>query len=422
MTVWIVNPFDNLPLEGNRPQRYWLMARAFAAAGHDVTLWTSDFSHATKRKRVIQGLGIREEEEKVEVGQVEVVSVKSGEGFEVRMIPTRPYASNVCLARIRSHRQLARDFERLACRECSRVQEFTSSRVQGYETPDLIIASTPPLGLCAAAMRVARHCGARFVCDIQDAWPETFVRLIPKRLRWAGGILLASMYRTARTLYREADLVTGVCKRYAELSGRPDFYLAYLGIESGDVSPTRQSGNLKPSKSTLLYLGNLGAGYDLGTVIDAVAKRPELSLDIAGKGPTEDGLRSKVKGLKLENRVRFHGYLGQEALNELLARCGVGVIPMRDDSWVGLPNKMTDYLNAGLRIVSSLHGECGALLERTGFGRTYEWGDADSLLSALDGLAEVSVTLPDELRAESIYPKYVESVVRSCRCTCHGIG
>ena len=32
MTVWIENPFDNLPLEGYRPQRYWLMARGFASS------------------------------------------------------------------------------------------------------------------------------------------------------------------------------------------------------------------------------------------------------------------------------------------------------------------------------------------------------------------------------------------------------
>ena len=51
MAVWIVNPFDNLPTEGNRPQRYWLMGRAFAKAGHKVVLWSSDFSHATKAKR-----------------------------------------------------------------------------------------------------------------------------------------------------------------------------------------------------------------------------------------------------------------------------------------------------------------------------------------------------------------------------------
>ena len=46
MTVWIQNPFDNLPQEGFRKQRYWLMAEAFVRAGHDVVYWTSDFSHA----------------------------------------------------------------------------------------------------------------------------------------------------------------------------------------------------------------------------------------------------------------------------------------------------------------------------------------------------------------------------------------
>ena len=51
MTVWIQNPFDNLPQEGFRKQRYWLMAEAFVRAGHDVVYWTSDFSHATKAPR-----------------------------------------------------------------------------------------------------------------------------------------------------------------------------------------------------------------------------------------------------------------------------------------------------------------------------------------------------------------------------------
>ena len=53
MNIWIINPFDNLPLEGFRPQRYWLMSQAFAAAGHDVTLFTTDFNHTTKKRRVV---------------------------------------------------------------------------------------------------------------------------------------------------------------------------------------------------------------------------------------------------------------------------------------------------------------------------------------------------------------------------------
>jgi len=377
MTVWIINPFDNLPAEGNRPQRYWLMARAFVAAGWRVLYWTSDFSHATKRTRV--------------------GGVPGEPGISVVEIPTLPYPKNVCLARIRSHRRLARDFGVLA-----------RARMASGERPDAVIASTPPLGLCAEALRAAKSCGAKFVCDIQDAWPETFGRLLPHGLKWTGACLFAGMRRTARRIYREADVVTGVSRRYAELSGREDFYLAYHGIET-DVAcaPRPAAGGF----SRLVYAGNLGVGYDLGTVIEAVAERSGLTLDIAGLGPREAALRERVCRLGIEGRVRFHGYLGANALRELMATCEVGIIPMRDDSWVGLPYKMGDYLAAGLQIVSSLHGECGAFLERTGFGRTYEQGSVASLFAALEGLRPAAVGVPEELKAKNIYPRYVERVV-----------
>jgi len=383
VTAWIINPFDNLPLEGNRPQRYWLMARAFAAAGWSVRLWTSDFSHATKRRR-----------------EVKVEGYGQDRKIRLVLIPTLPYGKNVCLARLWSHRRLARDFVRLA-----------RERIAAGERPDVIVASTPPLGLCSASLAVARSCGAKFVCDIQDAWPETFERLLPRSARRLGKFVFAGLYRTARRIYREADCVTGVCRRYEKISGRSDFYLAYHGIE-GTGKREQETGKREGGAdvSRLVYIGNLGVGYDLCTVIEAVAKKPELTLDIAGLGPREGELREAVARLGVANRVRFHGYLGEAELMALMASCDVGVIPMRDDSWVGLPYKLGDYLKAGVRVVSSLHGECGDLLERNGFGRTYQWKSADSLLAALNALKPGRSSLPDELRAECIYPKYVKQV------------
>lgn len=381
MNVWIINPFDNLPTEGHRPQRYWLMSRAFAEAGDHVRLWTSDFSHATKKRR---------EEVKVEV---------EGNGFVVELLPTKAYPTNVCWQRIVSHRALAKTF-------VARAREVIASG----EKPDLVIASTPPLGLCAAAMEVAKSCGAKFGCDIQDAWPETFSRLLPCGFKWLGAILFAGMRRTAKQIYREADAVTGVCHRYAELSGRTDFHLAYLGIEGGEEAGRRETRLDAQGVRRLVYAGSLGVGYDLGTVIAAVVRRAELTLDIAGLGPREAELRTLVARLGVGERVRFHGYLGEDALKALMASCDVGVIPMRDDSWVGLPNKLGDYLAAGLQVVSSLHGECGELLLRTGYGQVYDWQSVDSLLSALDALRPAAVTLPAELRAEQIYSAYVREV------------
>lgn len=379
MNVWIINPFDNLPTEGHRPQRYWLMSRAFAEAGDHVRFWTSDFSHATKKRR---------EEVEVEV---------EGDGFAVELLPTKAYPTNVCWQRIVSHRALAKTF-------VARAREVIASG----EKPDLVIASTPPLGLCASAMEVAKSCGAKFGCDIQDAWPETFYRLLPGGFKWLGAMLFAGMRQTAKRIYREADAVTGVCRRYAELSGRSDFHLAYHGIEGGAAGGRRLAGS--GEKRRLVYVGNLGVGYDLGTVIEAVARREGLTLDIAGLGPREAELRALVAQRNVGDRVHFHGYLGAEALKTLMASCDVGVIPMRDDSWVGLPYKLGDYLAAGLQVVSSLHGECGELLLRTGYGQVYDWQSVDSLLAALDALRPTEVTLPDELRAEQIYSAYVREV------------
>ena len=197
MTVWIQNPFDNLPQEGFRKQRYWLMAEAFVRAGHDVVYWTSDFSHATKRRRVLS-------------------TDVSFPGIELRLVPTRPYRRNVGLARVRSHRRYAKDWLRLSS-EAAR--------------PDVVVASFPTIGAAAAAVRIGRRAGAKVVIDVQDAWPETFERLSPRPLRWLARILLLPLRLKARRVFREADVVTGVCDRYRALVGREDYYRAYLGIE-----------------------------------------------------------------------------------------------------------------------------------------------------------------------------------------------
>ena len=372
MTVWIEAPFDNLPAEGFRRQRYWMMAEAFVRAGHDVTYFTSDFNHGTKAPR-------------------RLVSALRTPGIEVVLVPTPPYRRNVSLRRILSHRAYARAFARHAA---------------GRQSPAVVIAATPTLGAAAAALRLARRCGARFVLDIQDAWPETFLRLLPGGLKWTGRLLFAPLFRKARRLYREADLVTGVSARYRALSGRDDYRLAYLGVPPQEPPA---EGRVRGA-TRLVYAGSLGNGYDLGTVIEAVRRNPALTLDIAGSGPLEPRWRAMANA-----RTRFHGYLPDAELRRLLASCDVGVIPMRDDSWVGLPNKLGDYLAAGLRVVSSLHGECGELLARAHAGTTYDFGSADSLLRALETLPASAVELPDCLRAERIYARYANEVANCLR-------
>lgn len=190
MKVWIINPFDNLPVEGYRPQRYWLMAEAFVRAGHEVTYWTQDWSHAKKSRR----------------------SICAETPFALKFIHVPGYSRNICLRRIWSHWRYAARWA-AAARDAS--------------VPQLVIVSSPPLLIGRAVRRFCARTGAKYVVDIMDAWPETFERVAP---RWA----LGWMRCVARDNYRSAAGITAVAQRYLDLAksygATCPMHLCYHGI------------------------------------------------------------------------------------------------------------------------------------------------------------------------------------------------
>ena len=144
----------------------------------------------------------------------------------------------------------------------------------------------------------------------------------------------------------------------------------------------------------LVYIGGVGRTYDLATTRRAAELLGAELVVAGGENP-----------------------LGREELEKLLSECDVGVVPMADDAWVGVPNKFFDYAKAGLPIVSSLSGESAALLSRYGCGETYRPGDAESLADAV----RRALRLPraasrrmfeQEFDAARIYDDYVKHVLQ----------
>jgi hypothetical protein len=163
---------------------------------------------------------------------------------------------------------------------------------------------------------------AKFVADIMDAWPETFYRVVPK---W----MLLPLRCVARKIYTKADAVSAVSKRYIELAkgygAMVPMHCCNHGIE------IREEGRAKREEGRalrLVYIGAMGLSYDLETVIDAVKSLGGATLDLAGSGPKEASLRQQAFGCE---RIRFHGYLGDVELRDLL---------LRDKAW-----KMTMVAN-----------------------------------------------------------------------------
>ena len=144
----------------------------------------------------------------------------------------------------------------------------------------------------------------------------------------------------------------------------------------------------------LVYIGGLGRTYDLDTVRRAAEALGAELVVAGGENP-----------------------LGREDLERLLAGCDVGVVPMSDDSWVGVPNKVFDYAKAGLPIASSLCGETAALLSKYGCGTTWRAGDAASLAEAVRTAAALPkgasrLMFEREFDAERIYDDYVKRIMQ----------
>jgi glycosyltransferase involved in cell wall biosynthesis len=385
--MWLNSPFDPLPGEGGRPLRYWLLARALAAAGHDVVWWSSDFHHVRKAPRELPALYRADE--------------SFGPGFEVRLVPTQPYATNVGLSRWRSHAAYARAFE-------VHAREAVATGV--LAPPDVILVTLPPLGLFDAAARLRARWGCRAVLDVQDAWPENFQQLLPGFVKPLGPALLWPLHRIASRAYRGADAVSVVSDSYTEFvrkAGRTtDPAVFRLGISLPPPPPvTRGQGE----SLRLAYIGSLGVSYDITTVLrsveESIAAGDRISLDIAGDG----ALRSAVEAAeaRTSGAVRFHGYLNDDALRQLLGQCDVGIVPMFSKSLVALPNKLADYAAAGLAIINGLSGEAAALLSSHGCGIQYEPGNVASLSAALGHYASNRSLVSQHASASRLMAEHV---------------
>jgi glycosyltransferase involved in cell wall biosynthesis len=90
-----------------------------------------------------------------------------------------------------------------------------------------------------------------------------------------------------------------------------------------------------------------------------LARYPKATLTIAGEGPLLEDLRALAARLKIENRVRFPGFVPQEELRKILYASHIFLHPSetgRDGNQEGIPNSMLEAMASGLPVFATNHG------------------------------------------------------------------
>jgi len=137
----------------------------------------------------------------------------------------------------------------------------------------------------------------------------------------------------------------------------------------------------------IVYLGLLEIPRGLMDVIHAAAQLSkrypgQFRFRIIGDGRDAELLRAEANKLQLdEPHITFTGRLPYTDALQLVAQADVGIIPHHaNESWnTTIPNKLFDYMAAGLPVLSSDAAPCVRVLQETGAGRVFRSGDAGHL-------------------------------------------
>ena len=360
--IIIISHFVDFPWEkGN--DRFLYIADMLVSQGAEVEVVTSDFIHIQKEHRKLE----RVLAEKV--------------NFKITLLHETGYRKNVCLKRIKSHRELG-----------ARLREYLKKR----RKPDVIYCAVPSLDLAWEASEYAKKNKVEFIIDIQDLWPEAFELVLPYRP--LGSILFSSLKRKAEKIYSRADRIVAVSETYLIRGKRVNTkekngLSVYLGTDLKKFEQFKEIHKVLKNKDEiwLVYVGTLGHSYDLTGVLDALEQlnNPCIRFMILGDGPLKNKLEeyAKVKNLY----CTFTGRLPYPQMVSLLCQCDIAINPIMSGAAQSIINKVGDYAAAGLPVISTQEcEEYKNLLIEYQCGFTCENGNVGELATRIKLLSENS--------------------------------
>lgn len=268
--------------------------------------------------------------------------------------------------------------------------------------PAVIVARDLPL--CPTAVWVGRRSGVPVVFDMAENYPAMLrsTRAAGRQRRWDRLLRNPSLAEAVESwCLPRVDRVVTVVRESAER-------VHALGVPAERISvvsntPPRERALRAPMRPApagteplrVVYLGLMEVPRGVGELLEAAAllarRGVAARLTLIGDGRDLPLFRERARALGLEEaQVEFTGYLPNAQALARVAGADVGVVPHHaDEAWnTTVPNKLFDYMAAGVPVVGSDAAPCRRILEETGAGLVFRAGDAAGLAEAVTALAD----------------------------------
>lgn len=256
-------------------------------------------------------------------------------------------------------------------------------------SPAIIVANDLPM--LPVASKVAIRCAARLVYDSHELYSEQEFSEREKR-KWSA---------IEAKLIDKCDVVITVNQSIAtELERR-------YGIKDVKVISNAERSSHPPNKKqifhkifgldamakVLLYQGGILMGRNLEILLEAMrhVQNSLVVLVLLGDGVLTRKLRVKSKTYNLAHKVYFHEAVSQEDLITFTIAADAGIIPYQAtclNNYFCTPNKLFEFIAAGIPILASDLPEIRNIVERQHVGMVGDMSTPKRLASLIDEFFE----------------------------------
>lgn len=163
----------------------------------------------------------------------------------------------------------------------------------------------------------------------------------------------------------------------------------------------------------IVFAGTFGRSFEFETVIEAARKLDRAApararITLCGSGDRWQQVYDSAEGI---DSLQVLPRLGLNELQIVYEDADIGLAPYRniDNFQKNIPNKVDEYLQMNLPLLSGVDGRIAELMDEEDLGRRYTAGDPDSLASMVLGLTDNPEEV-DRLRQNA--RKYVEACIK----------
>ena len=260
------------------------------------------------------------------------------------------------------------------------------------------IDSTPPIqGLKLPFVRLFRR-KKRFVYNAQDLFPET---LSGTGLANQGGLLWKIGMWVSNVTFRNSDKIIAISndiKRTMVARGVPaeKIEVVYNWVDEKAVQPVAKEDNplfeefgLDRNRFTIVYAGNLGNAQNIGIVLDAAYRLPEIQFAVFGTGGLEDDIRKRIAAENLAN-VHLNPLQPVERVSKVYSLGDACIVSCKEGlGGSAMPSKSWSIMSCGRPVVASFdEGELKEILEVNHCGVFSHAGNVQEFVDAVKTIQE----------------------------------